>query len=101
MRRKFTTKTKERIFERDGGCIFECKNQILSPPHHCFSGSSLPEGWKRGDNINGEWNGVILCYQTHHSLHHGGVACNGKSLKENDNYLKSLAQKRYDKRKRS
>ena len=98
MKRKFTDKMKEAIFERDGGrCVLGCSSRLLSPPHHCWFGSSTPKGWKKSDKINGEWNGVILCYQSHQAIHHGGVFCNGKSLKENMEYTRKLAQKRYDK----
>ena len=95
MKRYFTTKRKEEIYERDKRCVLGCGNNMLSNPHHIFY-NHLPIGWKKGDDINGIWNGCILCEDSHNGFHHGHTFCNGKSLKENREYLEKLSQERYE-----
>ena len=95
MKRYFTPKIKQEIDDRDDKCVFGC-NGILSHPHHVFYGTHYPIGWKKTDNINGAWNGVKICQKSHDGFHHTGVFCNGKSLKENRQYLESLSQERYE-----
>ena len=94
MRRKFTTKTQEEILERDGCCVLGEEEFNLSRPHHIFYGAHYPDGEY---DINGKWNGCILCQQSHNAFHHQGKFCNGKSLKENRKATEELALKRLNK----
>jgi hypothetical protein len=96
MKRYFTPKRKQEIYERDKyKCQLGCNGE-LDKPHHCFYGSKLPKNWKKGDDINGLWNGVTLCVKSHYAMHNGTEFCNGKSYSENRKYLEGLAQERYN-----
>ena len=95
MKRYFTPKRKQEIYERDKRCVLGCVSQCLQF-HHAHSGSKLPKNWIKGSDINGLWNGVTICVKSHTSMHNGTVACNGKTAKENREYLEKLSQERYE-----
>ena len=91
MKRKFTTKTQEEISERDKRCVLCGTQYNLSRPHHIFFGAHYPDGEY---DINGKWNGCILCQQSHNAFHHSGKFCNNKSLAENRENLEKIAQEK-------
>ncbi len=95
MKRQFTKEQQESILKRDEYCQLCGCPYNLSKPHHIFYGNHTPKGWMKGDDINGEWNGVILCWFCHQGFHHTAKFGNGKSLKENRNMLEEKAQLRF------
>ena len=62
---KFSNKTKEEIFNRDGMCCIICKKQEYLQFHHCKFGMEVNR-WPDRNNVD-QW--CILCYNCHHNLH--------------------------------
>ncbi len=95
MKRYFTKDQQEEIYDRDGCCQIcgTCEN--LDKCHHVFYGTHKPIGWKKGDNINGTWNGTVICTDDHRGFHHTAKFRNGKNLKFNRQLLEEKAQERF------
>lgn len=70
---KFTTKTKEKIYERDKSCIW-CA-WFITQYHHIYYGLQA-EHWKDRNRVD---KGVGLCKECHFNIHHGE---NSQELRE-------------------
>ena len=62
---KFSQETKEKIIERDQGCII-CWSKFNIEYHHAYFGGQA----MRKENRNEADQGVALCNHHHHEIHH-------------------------------